>query len=51
MTGLDCLCVLYSVSEGTLGHPHDSSDVNSEAFVPVIKIQVRPRVLGRGLGE
>lgn len=51
MTGLDCLCGLYSVSEGTLGRPHGSSDVNSEAFVPEIKIQVSPRVLGKGLGE
>lgn len=51
MTGLDCLCGLYSVNEGTSGHPHGSSDVNSKDFVPEIKIQVGPRVLGKGLGE
>lgn len=51
MTELDCLCGLYSVSEGTSGHPHGSSDVNSEDFVPEIKIQVSPRVLGKGLVE
>ena len=51
MTGLYCLCGLYSVSEGTLGHLHGSSDVSSEDFVPEIKIQVSPRVLGKGLRE
>lgn len=51
MSGLDYLCALYPVSEGPLNHPHGSSDVSSEDFVPEIKIQGSPRVLGRGLGE